>query len=180
MMDFLKSAGGILASLAPTVATALGGPFAGMATTAMLDAFGLTPDTSKDELMQAIANATPEQLIKLKEIEKQFILDLKKLDVDLLKLDTEDRNSARQREITTKDWTPRILASIIVGLFVGVQYFIFSGYDLGDHMRDFAMRSMGTLDASLAMVLAYYFGSSQGSRNKDAQIAQLSNGKNTK
>lgn len=180
MTDFLKAAGGILASLAPTVATALGGPFAGMATTAMIGALGLAPDTTTDDLMKAVVGATPEQLLKLKQVEAQFVVDLKKLDVDILKLDVEDRNSARKREVETKDWTPRIIAALIVGLFIGVQYFIFTGHSVEPAMRDFAMRSLGTLDAALAMVLAYYFGSSQGSRNKDAQIASLTNGKNGK
>jgi len=176
-MDFLKSAGGILASLAPTVATAMGGPFAGMATSAMINALGLAPDTSSDDLMRAVAGATPEQLLLLKEVEAKFITDLKRLDVDLLKLDIEDRSSARQREIDTNDWTPRILAGLILGLFIGVQYFIFGGHIVEPTMRDFAMRSLGTLDAALAMVLAYYFGSSQGSRNKDQRIAILTNEK---
>jgi len=162
MSDFLKAAGGILAALAPTVATVLGGPLAGMATTAMIGALGLTPDASTNDIMRAVAGATPEQLLKLKEVEAKLIIDLKTLDVDITRIDAADRDSARKREI--------------VGLFVGVQYYIFSGHDLDPDMRDFAMRSLGTLDASLAMILAYYFGSSAGSRNKDAQIATLVNG----
>lgn len=176
MSDFLKAAGGILAALAPTVATVLGGPLAGMATTAMIGALGLTPDASKDDIMKAIAGATPEQLLKLKEVEAKLIIDLKTLDVDITRIDAADRDSARKREMATNDWTPRLIAGLIIGLFVGVQYFIFTGHDLDADMRDFAMRSLGTLDASLAMILAYYFGSSAGSRNKDAQIATLVNG----
>ena len=53
-MDFLKAAGGILAQLAPTAAAMMGGPFAGMATTALIDALGLAPDTSHEDLMKAI------------------------------------------------------------------------------------------------------------------------------
>jgi hypothetical protein len=180
MSDFLKAAGSILASLAPTVATALGGPFAGMATTAMIGALGLAPDTSHDDLMKAVAGATPDQMLKLKEIEQQFVLDLRKLDVDVLRLDAGDRDSARKREMATLDYTPRILAGLIVSLFIGVQYFVFAGHMVEPTMRDFAMRSLGTLDASLAMILAYYFGSSAGSRNKDAQIATLVNGNGKK
>lgn len=173
MSDFLKTAGGILASLAPTVATALGGPFAGMATTAMLNALGLSPDTSKDDMMKAIASATPEQLIELKKVEQQFIIDLKRLDVDVMKLDAGDRDSARKREIETQDYTPRILAAMILGLYIAVQYYVFGGHILDISMRDIAMRSLGTLDAALTMVLAYYFGSSSGSRAKDNQINSM-------
>jgi hypothetical protein len=130
--------------------------------------------------MKAVSLATPDQLIKLKEVESKLILDLKALDVDVLKIDAGDRDSARKREVATQDYTPRILAGLIVTLFIGVQYFVFAGHSVEPTMRDFAMRSLGTLDASLAMILAYYFGSSAGSRSKDAQIATLVNGKNGK
>jgi hypothetical protein len=38
-------------------------------------------------------------------------------------------------------------------------------------MRDIVLRSMGTLDMFLGMVLTYYFGSSAGSAKKDAIMA---------
>src|SRR6478609_1300497 len=109
MSDFFKTAGGILATIAPTVASVLGGPLAGMATTALISGLGLAPDASKDQVMQAIAQATPEQLITLKQIEAKLILDLKSLDVDLEKLSVDNTKDARNREIQTKDWTPRVL-----------------------------------------------------------------------
>jgi hypothetical protein len=176
MTDFLKAAGGILATLAPTVATVLGGPLAGMATTALVGALGLEPTATSDEIMKAVAGATPEQLIKLKEVEAQLILDLKKLDVDVMRIDASDRDSARKREMTTLDYTPRIIAGLIISLYIGVQYFIFAGHSVDDSMMQIALRSLGTLDAAVTMVLAYYFGSSAGSRNKDNQIATLVNG----
>jgi hypothetical protein len=173
MADFLKSAGGILATLAPTVASVLGGPLAGMATTAIISAFGLAPDASQDDIMKAVSAATPDQMIKLKEIESKLIIDLKALDVDLERINAGDRDSARKREIATNDWTPRILASLIIGLYIGVQYFIFGGHVLDPGMRDIAMRSLGTLDAAVGLVLAYYFGSSNSSKQKTDHLASL-------
>lgn len=179
-MDFLKAAGGILATLAPTVASVMGGPLAGMATSAIISSFGLAPEATKDDVLRAIAGATPEQMLKLKEIESQLILELKRLDVDLEKVDAGDRDSARKREIATQDYTPRIIATLVVSAWIAIQYFIFAGHIIEPVMRDFAMRALGTMDAALTMVLAYYYGSSSGSRNKDAQIATLVNGKNGK
>lgn len=178
--DFLKAAGGILATLAPTVASVLGGPLAGMATSAVIGAFGLAPDASKDDVLRAIAGATPEQMLKLKEIETNLILELKRLDVDLEKIDAGDRDSARKREVAMSDWTPRILAGLVVVAWIAMQVYIFEGQVIAPEMRDFAMRALGTMDAALTMILAYYFGSSSGSRNKDSQIASLVNGKNGK
>lgn len=172
MSDFLKTAGGILATIAPTIASVLGGPLAGMATTALINGLGLSPDATQDEVLQAVAKATPEQLIKLKEIEAQLVLDLKKLDVDLAKLSVDNTKDARAREIATKDWTPRVLAGLIVGLYIGVQYYVLA-HVLEPGQINIVMRSLGTLDAALGLVLGYYFGSSASSAAKTAQIEEL-------
>lgn len=171
--DFLKSAGGILASLAPTVASVLGGPFAGIATQKIIGALGLAPDASQKDVMQAIAAATPEQLIALKKAEAELLVDMKKLDVDMMALEQKDTESARKREVDTQDWTPRIIAVVVLAVWLGVQYYIFSGHILEASMRDFAMRSLGTLDAALSLILGYYFGSSLGSQKKNQQIDTL-------
>lgn len=171
--DFLKSAGSILTSLAPTVATALGGPFAGIATQKLIGALGLAPDATQDEVMQAVATATPEQLLALKKIEAELQVDLKKLDISMMELEAKDRADARHREVETKDWTPRIIAGVVLTVWLGVQYYIFSGHILEATMRDFAMRSLGTLDAALSLILGYYFGSSMGSSKKNEQISTL-------
>lgn len=176
MNDFLKSAGGILATIAPTIASAMGGPLAGMATTAMIGALGLAPDSSSDDVMKAIAGATPEQLLKIKEVEAKLILDLKKLDVDVTKLQVDNTKDARAREIATKDWIPRILAFSIMGLYIGVQAYIL-GYVIPEQSINIVMRSLGTLDAAVGLVLGYYFGSSVGSANKTDQVTSLINGK---
>lgn len=175
-MDFLKQAGGVLAAIAPTVATVMGGPLAGMATTAIIGALGLAPDASKEQVMQAIAAATPEQLIKLKEVEAQLILDLKRLDVDLVKVSADNTKDARAREVATKDWTPRLIAFLIVGLYIGVQAYVL-GYVIPEGSLNIVMRSLGTLDAALGLVLGYYFGSSVGSANKTDQITTMINDK---
>jgi hypothetical protein len=176
MEDFMKSAGGILTTLAPTVASVLGGPLAGMATTALIGALGLAPETSKEDLMKAVAGATPEQMIKLKEVEAKLILDLKNLDVDLEKLSVDNTKDARAREVATKDWTPRILAFLIVGLYIGVQAYVL-GFVIPDSSINIAMRSLGTLDAAVGLVLGYYFGSSVGSAKKTEQVSDLINKK---
>lgn len=171
-MDILKQAGDLLLSLAPTVATAFGGPFAGVATQKLIGALGLAPDSTKEQVLTAIAGATPEQLLKIKEVENAFILDMKKLDVDIMKLEAGDMDSARKREIATNDWTPRIIAGLILGLYVYIQYYIL-GHIIDTGMREIVMRSLGTLDASVGLILGYYFGSSIGSHSKNAQISTL-------
>jgi hypothetical protein len=40
-------------------------------------------------------------------------------------------------------------------------------------MKDLVLRSMGTLDMALGLVLSYYFGSSLGSARKDETIHKI-------
>lgn len=160
-MDILKAAKDIIATVAPTVASAFGGPLAGIAVKKILPALGLSDDASPEEISSAIQNATPEQLMQLKKLDQEFKVQMKQLDVDLAKIAMADIDSARRREIETKDSTPRILAYIICFLYIGVQYYLFT-HVIDPSMREMIMRALGTLDAILGLVFSYYFGSSIG------------------
>lgn len=157
----------LVRTVAPTIASAVGGPLAGMATRAISEALLGKPDGSEQELAEAAAKATPEQLLALKQAENEFAVKMRELDIDLERLANEDRNSARNREIQTKDWTPRILAGLItVGYFGALFYMLRNG--LPQHGGSEAMLVMlGTLGTAWGGVVAYYFGSSAGSKAKD-------------
>ena len=105
-MDLLNAAKGILGAVAPTIATALGGPLAGVAVRQIGSALGLDDTATQDDVMQAVAKADPETLTKIKQVEADFKVKMKELDVSLAKLEVEDRSSARNRELQTKDKTP--------------------------------------------------------------------------
>jgi len=44
-------------------------------------------------------------------------------------------------------------------------------------MRELVMRSLEVLDVSLGVVLTYYFGSSAGSKDNTATMAQMASGR---
>lgn len=157
----------LVRTVAPTIASAVGGPLAGMATRAISEALLGKPDGSEQELAEAAAKATPEQLLALKQAENDFAIKMRELDIDLERIANEDRNSARNREVATKDWTPRILAGLItVGYFGALFYMLRNG--LPQHGGSEAMLVMlGTLGTAWGGVVAYYFGSSAGSKAKD-------------
>jgi len=174
--DFFEKLGSgamsTLATVAPMAASAFGGPLAGVAAQKVIGALGLSPDTTKTELEAAIVAATPDQLLAIKKAEQEFIADMKRLDIDVIKIQAADRASARDREVKTGDsWTPRVIAGIIIGLYCYVQWFLLSG--IVDHsMEAFVLRSLGTLDAAVGMILGYYFGSSVGSAQKNEILAK--------
>jgi hypothetical protein len=172
LSDIGAAAEGIIGAIAPTAATLLGGPLAGLATQKLVTVLGLAPKASPAEIGAALQAATPEQLVELKKIDATLETELKKLDIDLYTLQTADTANARQREIAVRDYTPRILAGCVMGLYIGVQFWVLA-YTLEASQMNIVMRSLGTLDAAVGLVLGYYFGSSLGSSNKDKQISNL-------
>ena len=142
MMDKLLD---LVRTVAPSIASAVGGPLAGMATKAISEALLGKPDGTEQELLQAVDRATPDQLLALKRAEQTFAVQMRELDIDLERIAVADRDSARNREVKTRDWTPKVLAALItVGYFGALFYMLRNG--LPQHGGSEAMLVMlGTL-----------------------------------
>jgi hypothetical protein len=166
----------LVRTVAPSLASAVGGPLAGMAVRTISEALLGKPDGTEDELAQAAVKATPEQLLALKKAEQDFAVRMRELDIDLERLSNEDRNSARNREIQTRDWMPRILAFVVVGGFMLTVFLVLLGHV--DGMKDPLMATtvgtlIGFVSAKCEQVVAYYFGSSAGSKAKDEAMNNM-------
>jgi len=167
-MDDWKS---LLGSIAPTIATALGGPVAGMAVKALGGALLGNEDAGKDEVELALANASPADLLKVKEVDAKFKTDMEKAGVDLERIASDDRANAREREIKTGDNAPKILATVIViGFFATLYAIAFA--DIPDKAMQPVSILLGALTAMLTQVGNYYFGSSAGSKKKTELMGQ--------
>ncbi len=163
----------IVRTVAPTIASAVGGPLAGMAVRTISDALLGKPDGTEEELAQAALGATPEQLLALKKAEQDFIVQMRELDIDLERIGNQDRDSARNREIKLKDVTPKVLAAIITVGYFGVLFWMLN-YGLPSNGGSEAMLVMlGTLGTAWGGIVAYYFGSSAGSRDKNETISRM-------
>lgn len=160
----------ILKPIATTLATAVGGPFAGMAVEAIGNALGIDKPT-QDNITKALTsgNLTGDQIAALKAAEQAFILRCKELDIDLARLETEDRKDARAMMVSTRARTPALLSwTIILGYFVITAYLFKYGKPAG--LDDLLIgRLLGTLDVAFATVLAFWLGTSHGSRTKDEE-----------
>ena len=163
----------VVRTVAPTIATAVGGPLAGMATRAISEALLGKPDGTEAELAQAAANATPEQLLALKNAEQDFAVRMRELDIDLERIANEDRAGARDREVKTKDWTPRILAGLITFGYFGALFFMLMNGLPTTGGSEAMLVMLGTLGTAWGGVVAYYFGSSAGSRDKNDTISKM-------
>lgn len=158
----------LVGSVAPVLGTALGGPLGGIAVKAIAGALGLSEQT-EEAVAQALSGASPDDLLKLKQADQQFAKDMKALDIDLERIHAGDRDSARKREAVIGDKTTRNLAYMVVGSFIGVVIaMLFAQVTVESAM---AGALVGYLSAKAEQVIAYYFGSSAGSKAKDAALA---------
>jgi hypothetical protein len=169
-MDLLK----IVGAVAPTLATAIGGPLGGMAMQVVSSVLGLPTDSSEKDVEKALKQATPEQLLALKQADNDFAVRMKELDIDLERIAASDRDSARRREAQVRDWMPRVLAFVVVAGFMATVFLVLLGYV--DGMKDPLMATttgtiIGFVSAKCEQVVAYYFGSSSSSQQKTQMLA---------
>lgn len=166
-MDWKAVVGGI----APTIATALGGPLAGLAVDALGKALGLDAPTVKsvqDALTQG--QLTGEQIVQVKQAELALQATLRELDISEEQLYTNDRDSARKREASVGDATPRVLAYLVMISFIaliGSQLFGFTQVDSA-----LAGTLVGYLSAKAEQVMSYYFGSTRSGERKTELLAR--------
>lgn len=171
MSTFTDKAKQVIATVAPLLGTAIGGPLGTVAGSLLASALGVTPGDDK-AAEAALLTASPETLLKMKQAELDFQAKMKELGISEEKLTYDDINSARVREETVKDSTPSVLAYLItLGFFGTLAYLLIEGKPtLGG---DVMLVMVGSLGTAWASVMAYYFGSSSGSIRKDKTIADI-------
>ena len=152
MKDMLKN---LVGAVAPTIGTALGGPMGGMAANMIADVLGV-PNTPK-AIEKAIQEATPEQMLELKKAEQEFELQMKELDVDLYKLETQEKQDARKT--FSKDWTARIIGIAMVGGFLGY-IFLVTLQPPEQNSEALINLVLGYLGGLASAVISFYFGAS--------------------
>jgi hypothetical protein len=167
----LSKIGGLLGQIAPTIATAIGGPVAGMAVKALAGALGLTQDASADDIQTAMMNATPEQLAAIKKVDADFKVQMKELDIDLERIAAGDRDSARNMQMQTNDWIPRAMAIMVTFGFFGIlAWLLIKGVPPSG--SETLIYMLGALGTAWTGIVQFYFGSSAGSKAKtDALVA---------
>lgn len=163
-MDALLS---ILKTAAPALATVVAGPLGGAAIKAIGEKLGV------EDTVEAITEhltANPEAAAKLAEI------DLKKLE-----LENADRDSARKAHMaiaTNPDahWLEKLTMPILAlgtvslaFLLIGILLFI----NIPDSQENIIIFALGFITSAATQVLSFYFGSSQGSKDKTEAVKAL-------
>jgi hypothetical protein len=144
----------------------------------LVDSVGNTLDnliTSKEEVMQ--------QDYELKKAEMQFQLEQQKLGVEQQKNILADIDSARKRSAEVETSTnagflsKNITAFLAIGstvlTFALFYIIIFRNDTIKAEVKDVVLYVLGVLSAILTQVFSFYFGSSQGSADKNKTIADM-------
>lgn len=156
VLDFLKS-------VVPTVATAIGGPFAGLAAGFIADKLNLS-DKTVESVTAAIQGMGPAEMIQLKQIDAELQKFFAELGIKELALENADRDSARRREVDTKDGIPSLLAiGVTVGFFSVLTFLTLKGFP--EDNKEVLIYMLGSLSTAWTGIIAYYFGSTKS--NKD-------------
>ena len=145
----------IVGAVAPTLGTAIGGPMGGMAANMIADVLGVPNDHKSIE--KAIQNATPEQMLELKKAEQQFEIQMKELEVDVFKLETQDKQNARG--MFSKDWTARIIGIATIGGFLGY-IFLVTLQPPEQNSEALINLVLGYLGGLASAIISFYFGAS--------------------
>ena len=161
-MDTLLS---LLKGVAPVLATAVAGPAGGAAVGWIASKLGID-DATVEGVTQALTG-NPEMTIKLKE-----------LDLEYAKMDAQDRDSARKAyaAVATSEHSTKLDKAVVPILALGTVAlaFLFIGFlifiDVAPDQQQMIIFALGFITSSAGQVLSFYFGSSQGSKDKTKEL----------
>ena len=154
-------------SIAPTIASCLGGPLAGLAVEAVSKAIGVDPSSVQDTINSG--KLTADQIASIQSAEIALKAKAQEMNLDFEQLAVQDRKSARDMQTTTKSFIPPLLALIITLGFFGILVGMMTGKVTSS---DALMLLLGSLGTAWTGVISFYFGSSASSQNKDALLHQ--------
>ena len=155
-----------LKQVAPTIATALGGPLAGLAVSAVSKAMGIN-EADVNETIKT-GKLTAEQIACIKQAEIELQKSAQELGLNFEQLAVEDRKSAREMQVQTKSYIPATLAVVVTLGFFGILYMLMAGKITPG--SEALMIMLGSLGTAWTGIIAFYFGSSAGSQAKDEMI----------
>jgi len=154
--------------IAPTIATALGGPLAGLAVDAVSKAIGVDPKDVQDTINSGKLSA--DQIASIQQAELTLKTKAQEMGLDFEQLAVTDRKSARDMQMSVKSWIPPILAIGVTIGFFGIMYGMMTGKV--DSSSQALMIMLGSLGTAWTGIIAFYFGSSASSQAKDVLLHQ--------
>ena len=156
-----------LAAIAPTLATALGGPLAGAATKFLASELLGDENASIESIEAAVIGASPEALANLKQLDADFKLGMKKLDVDIFKIEATDKGDARKNNSDSN--MPAILSVSLPLFIVGIVCALFLT-EPPTGAREVLFMLLGVVIKEWSNSMHYWYGTTRSSSDKNKLI----------
>jgi hypothetical protein len=149
-------------TIAPTVASALGGPLAGIAVTALGSLFGISEPT-QEKIKSAIEQGqmTGEQISAIRTLELQLQAEERERGFRYAELEFKNVADARAMKISTNSFFPELLSTLIVIGFFGILGWMM--YKPSAIESQPLLIMLGSLGAAFGAVINYWLGSNKGS-----------------
>lgn len=175
MSDWLS----VIKALAPTVATAIGGPAAGMVITGLGELFGLTDATPEN--IQAVierGQLTPDHISAIKQLELKLKAEEQERGFRFEELAAKGQTDARKRDVdivkaTGRNWRADMMFALAVAVIVLLVCLIWKDPDINEYMKGVVTLVLGRFLGYLDSIYGFEFGTTRGSQNKDSTINAL-------
>lgn len=173
----------LVAGIAPVLGTALGGPLAGAAIGQLGAALLGNPDASEQDVAAVLSTGrlSGEQIVAMKTAENDFAVRMRGMEIDVLKINQaaddailSDIQDARARQVATKDYMPQIIFFLFLVIYVAeVAMFFFGKMPTDEYVRALMTRAFGTVEAGVVGAVAYFIGSSRGSKQSGDAVRKI-------
>ncbi len=154
----------IVGTVAPTIATALGGPMAGAAVKFLGDKFLGDENASEKQVAEFVTNSNPAQLLELKKADQDFSVKMEELGVDVFKLEVEDKKSARQSHKDSN--MPAIMCVALTVIMACILWALFY-VTVPEGAKEVLFMVLGIVVKEWANSLHYYYGTTRSSSEKN-------------
>lgn len=164
----------IVGALAPAIGAVLGKPLGGVGLAILAKSLGLDEGATEEDIATRVENLTSEDVAKMHAADMEYKQTLSDNEVEEFRISTADRQDARTANRAAEDWTPRALALIIIPSFVAILFtMIFFGQRIDPKSHDVLMLMTGSLGTISTGIMAYYFGTSMGSKKKTEIMSRM-------
>jgi hypothetical protein len=177
-LAFIKKAAPWIATVAGVagIAVPAAAPFLGIASKLLTNGLGVKVDATASGITAAMQKAmeSPEDLAKLKDIDNQFAMQMKQLDIqsteDFEKMATADRADARAMQEQTRSKIPAVLTiAVTLGFFVLLAMVAFHAIpEANAKVLDIML---GTLSMAWVSCVNFWVGTTNGSGRKTELLA---------
>jgi len=166
----------IVSKMVPFIGSLLGGPLGEEAGSAL--SYLLTGDknSSEENISAALQNATPSQIVALKQLDEQYQEKVLSVQLAEHQMDNEDIANARNRNIQLHDKMPIFLSIIVLTMFFSI-LLLFMLYPIQSSSKDIIQILIGSLAIWCGQAVNFYFGSTRGSQKKTDILSEKLNAK---